>query len=64
MGLYQSDVARDECLCMSGRVSPLLTTAHCSQVVQGTPCWAGKKLQLWEALHLYSGVEQQMLPIP
>lgn len=62
MGLFQSDVARDECLCMSGRVSPLLTAG--SQVVQGTPHWAGKKLQPWESLHLYSGVEQQMLPVP
>lgn len=48
MGLFQSDVAHDECLCMSGRVSPFLTAG--SQVVQGTPHWAGKKLQPWEAL--------------
>lgn len=43
MDLFQSDVAGDECLCMSGGVSPLLTAAHCSQVVQGSPYWAGKE---------------------
>lgn len=64
MGLFQSDVTRDECLCMSGRVSPLLTAGHCSQVVQGTPYWAAKNLQPWEALRLCSRVEQQILPIP
>lgn len=64
MGLFKSDVARDECLCMSGRVSPLLTTGHCSQVVQGTPHWAGKKLQLWESLHLYNGVDNICSLVP
>lgn len=64
MGLFQSDVTCDECLCMSGRVSPLLTTGHCSEVVQGTPHWAAKNFQTWETPHLHSGVEQQILPIP